>query len=300
LRNLYDKVGFETTQTSNRAGFGFFHDGSIPSIAAFVNEQTFQLVSDQETADMVAFMLAFAGNDFPAPSPGTLSLFDAFPLGPPSQDTHAAVGQQETINSGGANSRIDDMITEANKVFVSDPDPREVDLVVKGIFAGENRGWVYNSSTGEFDSDRSGESHTLGQLKAGAAVGSELTFTVVPPGSGTRIGIDRDEDTHLDTDETDACSDPADPSSVPGAGCPTTVPADCDEDGDVDGIDFAVFASCFNKAGNPPRTLGCSPAQGDKLDFDNDGDVDGVDFSSFASCFNKAGNPPRSLGCPQI
>jgi hypothetical protein len=79
----------------------------------------------------------------------------------------------------------------------------------------------------------------------------------------------------------------------------TTVPADRDSDGDVDGIDFSVFASCFNKAGNPPRTLGCDPDDQDALDFDDDGDIDGVDFSSFASCFNKAGNPPRTAGCPQ-
>jgi hypothetical protein len=77
------------------------------------------------------------------------------------------------------------------------------------------------------------------------------------------------------------------------------VPADCDTDGDVDGVDFAVFASCFNGAGNPPRTFGCSTAQANKLDFDDDNDVDGVDFSKFASCFNGAGNPPRTLGCPQ-
>jgi choice-of-anchor B domain-containing protein len=75
-------------------------------------------------------------------------------------------------------------------------------------------------------------------------------------------------------------------------------PADCDSDGDVDGIDFAVFASCYNKAGNPPRTLGCSTQQGQKFDFDDDGDVDGIDFSVFASCFNQAGNPPRTFGCP--
>ena len=292
-RAIYDKVGFDTTQTSNRSGFGFLHDGSIDSIARFVGEAVFSVQDDQEIADLVALMLAFSGSDLPD---GDRALGTLEPIGPPSQDTHAAVGSQETINSGGANSLIDDMITEADK---AGPKPRGVDLVVKGVFSGENRGWVYNSVSGDFDSDRSGESHTLGQLKAGAAVGSELTFTVVPRGSGTRIGIDRDEDGHFDTDETDACSDPADAGSVPGAGCPTTVPADCDEDGDVDGVDFSVFASCFNKAGNPPRTLGCSGAQGTKLDFDNDGDVDGVDFSKFASCFNKAGNPPRTLGCPQ-
>ena len=35
------------------------------------------------------------------------------------------------------------------------------------------------------------------------------------------------------------------------------VRADQEFDEDVDGVDFAVFASCFNKTGNPPRTLGC-------------------------------------------
>jgi formylglycine-generating enzyme required for sulfatase activity len=79
---------------------------------------------------------------------------------------------------------------------------------------------------------------------------------------------------------------------------PLCVPADSDCDGDVDGVDFAQFASCFNKAGNPPRTLGCDAMAQDDLDFDDDGDVDGVDFSKFAACFNKAGNPPRTLGCP--
>jgi len=80
---------------------------------------------------------------------------------------------------------------------------------------------------------------------------------------------------------------------------PTTVPADRDFDGDVDGVDFAKFASCFNKAGNPPRTIGCPVDDAGAFDFDGDMDVDGVDFGKFAACFNKAGNPPRTLGCPQ-
>jgi hypothetical protein len=77
------------------------------------------------------------------------------------------------------------------------------------------------------------------------------------------------------------------------------VPADVDCDRDVDGVDFATFASCFNGSGKPPRTLGCTSAQSRQLDSDSDTDVDGVDFSKFASCFNGAGKPPRSLGCPQ-
>jgi len=79
---------------------------------------------------------------------------------------------------------------------------------------------------------------------------------------------------------------------------PACIPADDDCDNDVDGLDFSVFASCFNKAGNPPRALGCDATAQANMDFDNDGDVDGIDFGVFASCFNKAGNPPRTLGCP--
>ena len=66
-------------------------------------------------------------------------------------------------------------------------------------------------------------------------------------------------------------------------------PGDLDSDLDVDAIDFSMFATCFNKAGNSPR----SDCPNGMADLDNDGDVDGVDFGVFASCFNKAGNPPR-------
>jgi hypothetical protein len=43
--------------------------------------------------------------------------------------------------------------------------------------------------------------------------------------------------------------------------------------------------------------LGCTAADAEAFDADGDGDVDGVDFSRFASCFNKAGNAPRVTGC---
>jgi hypothetical protein len=79
----------------------------------------------------------------------------------------------------------------------------------------------------------------------------------------------------------------------------TQVSADRDGDGDVDGGDFSIFASCYNGAGHPPRTLGCDPDDQDALDFDDDSDIDGIDFSTFASCYNQAGNPPRTFGCPQ-
>jgi hypothetical protein len=79
-----------------------------------------------------------------------------------------------------------------------------------------------------------------------------------------------------------------------------TVPADRDHDGDVDGVDFSVFASCYNKAGNPPRTLGCDIDDQVVFDADADNDIDGIDFSIFAACFNGAGKPPRTAAGGQF
>jgi hypothetical protein len=63
-----------------------------------------------------------------------------------------------------------------------------------------------------------------GQLRALAGTaGQALTYTCVPPGSGRRVDIDRDEDGFLDGDERAAGTDPADPTSFPGAS-PVLVP----------------------------------------------------------------------------
>ena len=59
IRNEYEKTGFDTTQTLNRAGFGVLHDGSVDSIVRFISLSAFSFASRQEIADMVAFMLAF-------------------------------------------------------------------------------------------------------------------------------------------------------------------------------------------------------------------------------------------------
>ena len=50
-----------------------------------------------------------------------------------------------------------------------------------------------------------------------ATAGHELTITGVPPGSGQRMGLDRDRDGYPDADELAAATDPGDPASHPGA-----------------------------------------------------------------------------------
>jgi hypothetical protein len=55
---------------------------------------------------------------------------------------------------------------------------------------------------------------------------------------------------------------------------------DLDGDGDVDGVDFGIFAPCYG-------SFFGQPAYKVVADLDHDGDVDGVDFGIFAPCYGK-------------
>lgn len=264
LRNLYDRVGFETTQTVNTVGFGFLHDGSVDSIARFINEPVFSLASDQETADMVAFMLAFSGSNLPTGSPVTPLEFP----GPPAQDTHAAVGMQVTLTDfatapGSVIARLNLLIALA--------DAGDVGLVVKGRQGGLQRGYAYLGA-GQFQSDRASEMISETALRNAAAPGAELTYTLVPAGCEFRIGIDRDDDGALDRDEHDAGADPADPNSVP------TCTGDLTLDGLVDLADLAGLLASFG------TSIG-QPGYDAAADVDNDGIVGLTDLAGLLAVF---------------
>ena len=121
------------------------------------------------------------------------------------------VGQQVT------RSRRSDAPVDARiALLIARAAAGECDLVVKGNLAGEDRGWLRLVS-GEFRSDRTSEPliDKRALRKQSMVVGQERSFTCVPPGSGGRIGIDRDGDGAFDRDEVDAGTDPADAGSVP-------------------------------------------------------------------------------------
>src|SRR5690606_31725422 len=89
---------------------------------------------------------------------------------------------------------------------------------VKGMFNGGLRGAVYAGGNA-FLTDRTSDG-TIGKNALRLLAqnpGNEQTWTCVPPGSGVRIGIDRDGDGRRDRDELDAGTDPADPASFSGA-----------------------------------------------------------------------------------
>jgi YVTN family beta-propeller protein len=200
LRNLYERTGFNLTQLENTAGFGYLHDGSVDSIERFIDEPIFTVTSDQMTADLVAFMLAFSGN---SAGLGSTSGFGLEPPGPAAQNTHAAVGAQLTLfgpPDAEAEARLDAMLALA--------DANQVGVVAKGRVDGLARGWVYLAG-GLFQSDRLAQTHTRAALLDLAVHGSELTFTIVPTISARRIGVDRDRDGWYDRDELDVGSNPA-------------------------------------------------------------------------------------------
>jgi hypothetical protein len=120
------------------------------------------------------------------------------------------VGQQTTLAQGSppdVGDRIDLLIARAGQ--------GECDLVAKWVQDGQPRGALLAS--GAFQTDLGSEVLSDNQLRDIAAItGQEVTYTCVPPGSGVRIGIDRDKDGFLDQDEVIAGTDPADPVSIPG------------------------------------------------------------------------------------
>ena len=209
LRNVYQKVGMfgmaansqikasPNTQGPNEfgpmgpqvRGFGFLHDGSVDRLFHFHRAAVFDL-TETEALQMEQFMMAFDTNFAPI------------------------VGQQITLSSSSpaaVGQRIDLMIARAAQ--------NECEVVVKGNLGGVHRGWVLQAN-GMFKSDRAGDPLlTDAQLRSQAATAQqERTYTCVPVGSGSRIGIDRDLDGCLDFDD----GAPVDPTTCTGGGTTTT------------------------------------------------------------------------------
>ncbi len=197
LRNLYDKVGFETSRPQSLAGFGFLHDGALDSVARFLSAGAFSVESDQEVADLVALMMAFSGSELER---------GLVPLGntaPESQDTHAGVGKQYTMTQA---SQMDETLDELLVVA----DSGKVDLIAQ---QGRSKSYIYDLSNQTFNSAENEAISTLGLMSL-AAVNDPITFSLVPAGLGNRLAHDRDGDGISDDQEIANGSDPTDQIST--------------------------------------------------------------------------------------
>ncbi|WP_437860022.1 hypothetical protein [Sorangium sp. So ce363] len=223
LRNMYQKVGMfgmaaplfgilpgdNDPKGDQVRGFGFLHDGSFDTLFRFFRGMGFSPFTgftnqfgtfpdnpnglpDSPAGDAVrrqleSFLLAFDSNVAPI------------------------VGQQVTLTTGNqaaADPRVDLLIARA--------DAGECDLVAKSHLTLQEIGFLHTGA-GQFVADRMAlppiPDAVLRQIAL--ATGRPLTYTCTPPGSGYRIGLDRDEDGFLDGDERSAGSDPADPADTP-------------------------------------------------------------------------------------
>ena len=308
LRNMYQKVGmfgmpdvqffnaFDNGFKGDQVrGTGFLHDGSTDTLFRFFNATVFNAINlpsgpvgfpdDQARADMVEFMLAF------------------------DTDLAPVVGQQITLdstNQADTDPRVDLLIDRAAAPFVSKilgGAVTEADLVVKGVVAGAARGWQ-RLPDGTFASDVSAEAPlTEAALRALAdTAGNSLTFTAVPPGSGYRAGIDRDEDGVLDGDDLcpavadagqsdadtdgigDACDNctaiaNADQRDTNGDGYGNACDADLTGDGQINFGDLAALKAAFLDSGDLDT------------DFDGDGFTNFGDLAYLKSVFLGAPGP---------
>jgi hypothetical protein len=202
MRNMYEKVGFDVIrpnlQTGNatnsdtniglpvqKRGFGFLHDGSV-SLTEFLAASVFTSTT-QEELDMFAFMLAFPTESKPA------------------------VGNQITVTSVSTCLSGGSVTVAINRAALGD-----CDLTVDGIVGAQAKGYLYNPGTSSFEPDSVVESPlSRSALCNSLASGDVLTFLCVPPGSGERMGIDRDRDTWPDRTEATLGYDPANPNSNP-------------------------------------------------------------------------------------
>jgi len=197
------------------------------------------------------------------------------------------VGQQVTLRHGNGtavNPRIDLLIARAAAPYPSlhfGGAAAECDLIVKGRVGGVSRGWVREPS-GLFRDDTNA---TLSDaaLRALVATQGPLTYTCTPPGSGVRMGIDRDDDAQLDALDNCATTPNTDQQDFDGDTVGDACDADDDDDGLPDSVETntGVFGSASDTGSNPLNA-----------DSDGDGIPDGVEVAN--------GSNPNDPGSPAV
>ncbi|MCX2982098.1 hypothetical protein EYC98_14650 [Halieaceae bacterium IMCC14734] len=175
IRNAYSKVGMFGTsgdflgngqhQGPQIKGFGYLHDGSIATLLDFFASPTFVFPAPRQEnqEDIVRFVMAADSNMAPV------------------------VGQQVTLNASTGQAAINRLDLLEQQAVVVDPLP-ECDLIVRGVLDEVRVSLLFDAGSYE---DNNANIISSTELRAAAAEEDNgLTFTCVPPGSGSRLALD--------------------------------------------------------------------------------------------------------------
>jgi YVTN family beta-propeller protein len=177
LRAIYQKMHFNNSPGTNTiGGFGIVHDGTDPSLQVFLSRPVFVNIRSNDTIknNLAAFVQCFDTGTAPA------------------------VGYTRTINS---NNLATASISNDWSLLESQAALTSIDLIVKGTLDGQRHGFLYQPLSGNYRPDSTSLTNlTHAQLYAKIGGGDTMTIMGVPPGSGLRMGIDRNEDGVLDAD----------------------------------------------------------------------------------------------------
>jgi hypothetical protein len=178
LRGTYQKMRFTNAPgAQSPLGFGLVHDGSDPSLFAFLSRPVFGPLSIDpvQKRNISAFVQCLDTGMAPAVGYGR------------------TIASNNVVNAGVTG---DWSMLEAQAAGGTN-----IDLIVKGIVDGERRGYVYQPASNNYRPDKQGlPAVTRAELIARVQNGDAITILGVPPGAGTRLGIKRNPSGLLDGD----------------------------------------------------------------------------------------------------
>jgi len=177
LRAIYQKMNFNNSPGTNTiGGFGIIHDGTDPSLQVFLSRPVFANIRNNTAIknDLVSFVQCFDTGTAPA------------------------VGYTRTLVATNVTSTS---VSNDWSLLESQAAAININLIVKGTIDGQLHGLLYQPGSSNYKPDTTNlATLTRSQLTVKIQNGDRLTIMGVPPGSGIRMGIDRDEDGVLDGD----------------------------------------------------------------------------------------------------
>jgi YVTN family beta-propeller protein len=177
LRAIYQKMHFSNVAGTNTiGGFGITHDGTDPTLQVFLSRPVFVNIRSNTTIknNLAAFVQCFDTGTAPA------------------------VGYSRTITLANLNTPA---ISNDWSLLESQARLTNIDLIVKGTLNGVRHGLVFQPLLGTYQPDTTNlPTMTRSQLSTDLQASDAITVMGVPPGSGVRMGIDRNLDGVLDAD----------------------------------------------------------------------------------------------------